>query len=88
MEAVRIAFRTGLHVGAVAERLEGPPDACESWSTIVATADKTAAEDAIDSFNQSYVSLPLSIVRPSQLTLARPSDSQVRYGSVRIRQAL
>ena len=55
VEAVRIAFRTGLYVGDVAERLEGPHYACKSWSTIIATSDKGAAENTIEQFNQAHV---------------------------------
>jgi Starter unit:ACP transacylase in aflatoxin biosynthesis len=53
VEAVRIAFRTGAHVGRVAQQLE-----CEtgrqSWSTLVA-ADATAVEAALDKFHQDNV---------------------------------
>ena len=58
VEAVRIAFRTGLYVGDVAERLEGSHDACKSWSTVVATSEKSAAEEAINKFNEVHVCLP------------------------------
>lgn len=53
VEAVRIAFRTGTHVGQVAQQLE-----CErgqnSWSTIVA-ADAEAAEAALFVFHEENV---------------------------------
>lgn len=53
VEAVRIAFRTGTHVGQVAQQLE-----CEtgqkSWSTIVA-ADAKAVEAALFVFHEENV---------------------------------
>ena len=53
VEAVRIAFRTGAHVGQVAQQLE-----CEtgqkSWSTIVA-ADAKAVEAALSEFHGERV---------------------------------
>ena len=71
VEAVRIAFRTGLYIGDVAEHLEGPHDACKSWSSIVATSDKRAAEDAIDRFNQAHVKLISPFTYILQLTSIR-----------------
>ena len=57
VEAVRIAFRTGAHVGRVAQQLE-----CEtsrqSWSTIVA-ADAKAVETALSEFHEEDVCAPV-----------------------------
>jgi Starter unit:ACP transacylase in aflatoxin biosynthesis len=59
VEAVRIAFRTGAHVGRVAQQLE-----CEagrrSWSTIVG-ADAKAVEAALSEFHEENVCAPVSI---------------------------
>lgn len=53
VEAVRVAFRTGAHVGRVAQQVE-----CEtgrkSWSTIVA-ADVKAVEAALSEFHEENV---------------------------------
>ena len=56
IEAVRVAFRIGSYVGDVAERLGGPHDVLENWSTIVAVSDKQAAENAVNEYNKEYVS--------------------------------
>ena len=86
VETVRIAFRTGLHVGEVAEGLEGSSDACESWSTIVSTSDKKAARDAVDQFNKANVSNPFSPLLCPGLNRVRHPHSQAKFGSARIRQ--
>ena len=62
VETVRIAFRTGLYVGEVADRLERGQDTSEAWSTTVATSDKQGAEVALDEYNQAHVRL---VVLPS-----------------------
>ena len=57
VEAVRIAFRTGLYIGDVAERLDGPQYAFRSWSTIIATSDKKTAENVVERYNQAHVNI-------------------------------
>lgn len=68
VEAVRIAFRIGSYVGDVAQRVGGPHDVLESWSTIVAVSDMKAAEAALDDYNQEYVSVFTLSSQSSQLT--------------------
>ncbi len=53
VEAVRVAFRTGAHVGRVAQQLECETDR-KSWSTIVA-ADVKAVEAALSEFHKENV---------------------------------
>ncbi|ERF69996.1 hypothetical protein EPUS_03548 [Endocarpon pusillum Z07020] len=50
VEAVRVAFRTGAHVGRVAQQVECEPGR-KSWSTIVA-ADVKAVEAALSEFHE------------------------------------
>lgn len=54
VEAVRIAFRIGAHVGDVAERLEEWRNQQETWSTIV-VADERLAEAALEKFHEENV---------------------------------
>ena len=68
VEAVRIAFRIGSYIGDIAQRVGGPHDVLESWSTIVAVSDKKAAETALDDYNQEYVSVVALSSQSSQLT--------------------
>ena len=68
VEAVRIAFRIGSYVGDVAQRVGGPHDVLESWSTIVAVSDKKAAEAALGEYNQECVSIATLSSHSSQLT--------------------
>ncbi len=58
VEAVRIAFRTGAHVGRVAEQIQCEGKA-QSWSTIVA-ADEKSAQAALDAFHQEKGTSPTS----------------------------
>lgn len=69
VEAVRVAFRIGSYVGDIAQRVGGPHDVLESWSTIVAVSDKKAAEIALDDYNKEYVSGVTLSFRSFQLTL-------------------
>ena len=59
VEAVRIAFRTGAHVGRVAQQLE-----CDtgrrSWSTIVG-ADAKAVDTALSEFHEENVCVTVLI---------------------------
>ena len=52
VEAVRIAFRIGAHVGRVAQQLEGERRS-SSWSTIVA-ADEKSAQSALDAVHKEH----------------------------------
>ena len=65
---MRIAFRIGSYIGDVAQRVGGPHDVLESWSTLVAVSDKKAAETALDDYNQEYVSVVALLSQSSQLT--------------------
>ena len=56
VEAVRVAFRTGAHVGRVAQQLECGTGQ-NSWSTIVA-ADAKAVEAALSEFHEENVCRP------------------------------
>ncbi|KAI1621793.1 polyketide synthase [Exophiala viscosa] len=58
VEAVRIAFRAGAHVGRVAEQIEGDSKSL-SWSTIVA-ADEKSAQAALDAFHKEKGTSPTS----------------------------
>jgi Starter unit:ACP transacylase in aflatoxin biosynthesis len=69
VEAVRIAFRTGAHVGRVAQQLECDTQQ-KSWSTIVA-ADASVVEVALSEFHEANVSPP-GLERVSKFSLADP----------------
>ena len=86
VETIRIAFRTGLYIGDVAERLDGRSEEVGSWSTIVATSDKTAAEDAMDAYNEERGSalsskLWISAFSPSSVTITGPPSKRRRLFS-------
>lgn len=56
VEVLRVAFRTGAHVAAVSERIEGRLDGQDSWSTILAGVDARSAEDILEIFHHKNVS--------------------------------
>ena len=63
VEVIRIAFRTGVHVWAVSERIEGRLDRQESWSTILAGIDAKSAEGILNRFHQEHVSTDYTSLR-------------------------
>lgn len=75
VEAVRIAFRTGAHVGKVAQQIEGDTRSL-SWSTIVA-ADEKSAQAAIDEFHKAKHITPsdklwISAASATSVTISGP----------------
>jgi iterative type I PKS product template protein len=58
VEAVRIAFRAGAHVGRVAQQLQSDSRS-SSWSTIVA-ADERSAQSALDAFHKEHDISPVN----------------------------
>ena len=55
VEAVRIAFRTGLHVGISARRVYQVVDNQECWSFLVPEISELEAGEAIDDFHKEKV---------------------------------
>ena len=75
IEAVRIAFRTGAHVGKVAQQIEGDTRSL-SWSTIVAADDKSA-QAALDEFHKARYTVPsdrlwISAASATSVTVSGP----------------
>lgn len=57
VETVRIAFRLGLHVATVADRLRVKSHKEESWSVLVSGITEVAAKYAVKDFNDQTVSI-------------------------------
>lgn len=56
VQVVLMAFRTGRHVAAMAERLCPPTQQSESWTYIFPGITRDVAESKLDEFHQSNVS--------------------------------
>jgi hypothetical protein len=69
VEAVVIAFRTGLHVTKTRELLENGPDKNKEWAYIVPKLQVDLAASRIEQFSQSAVSLSLIHELYSELRL-------------------
>lgn len=81
IEAVRIAFRAGAHVGKVAQQLE-VDSGSKSWSTIVAS-DEKSAQAALDSFHAEKKIAPanrlwISASSATSVTLSGPPSTKIR----------
>ena len=82
IEAVRIAFRAGAHVGRISERLESQ-EGPESWSTIVvvdealaaAELEKFHAECGISPSNQLWISSSTA----NAITISGPPSVKTRF---------
>lgn len=67
-----MAFRTGRHVAAMAERLCPPVEHSESWTYIFPGINKDLAESKLDEFHESNVScFSLSCKTVRQLTIRK-----------------
>ena len=61
VEVVRIAFQTGLHVGATAGRVHRCVESRESWSYLVQEIGELEARQALEEFHKQQVGpLPLT----------------------------
>ncbi|RMZ77257.1 hypothetical protein DV738_g4532, partial [Chaetothyriales sp. CBS 135597] len=81
VEAVRIAFRVGAHVGRVAQQIECASRS-QSWSTIVA-ADEKSAQSALDAFHEAHGIAPanrlwISALSASSVTISGPPSIKAR----------
>jgi hypothetical protein len=56
VQVVLMAFRTGKHVEALANRLQKHPELSESWTYVVPGARETAAAAILTEFHNSNVS--------------------------------
>jgi hypothetical protein len=56
-EVVLMAFRTGRHVAALAERLHKVREASESWTYVVPGLSEANARSMLKEFNQTRVSV-------------------------------
>ncbi|EXJ93814.1 hypothetical protein A1O1_02207 [Capronia coronata CBS 617.96] len=79
VEAVRIAFRAGAHVGRVAQQIEGESKP-QSWSTIVA-ADEKSAQAALDAFHKEKSTAPtnrlwISASSATSVTISGPPSTK------------
>ena len=55
-EFVILAFRTGRHVSALAERIHESGDAAKSWTYVVPGLTESAARSLLVDFNEAKVS--------------------------------
>ena len=83
VEAVRVAFRLGAHVAGIAERLEEKRDYQDSWSTILAVADRASAETALQRFHDengiaNSNRMWISAVSVSSITVSGPPSIRKR----------
>ncbi|KAL2414197.1 Non-reducing polyketide synthase PKS1 [Exophiala dermatitidis] len=81
VEAVRIAFRAGAHVGKVAQQTECDSKT-QSWSTIVA-ADEKSAQEALDAFHKEKGTSPInqlwiSASSATSVTISGPPSTKAR----------
>ena len=81
VETVRIAFRTGAHVGKVAQQLAVDSEN-KSWSTLVAT-DEKSAQAALDSFHAEKNIAPaaklwISASSATSVTISGPPATKAR----------
>ncbi|EXJ92028.1 hypothetical protein A1O3_00578 [Capronia epimyces CBS 606.96] len=79
VEAVRIAFRAGAHVGRVAQQIECDSQP-QSWSTIVA-ADEKSAQAALDTFHKEKGIAPtnrlwISASSATSVTISGPPSTK------------
>ncbi len=58
VQAVLMAFRLGLHVAALSDRLSLPTDRSESWTHVVPGLGEKEARAVLEDFNNSNVSSP------------------------------
>ena len=76
VQVVLMAFRTGAHVGSLAERLSPPVDRSEPWTYIFPTLTEADAKEALARFHVSNVS-PLITSYPSKRrVLTSPGNSR------------
>jgi hypothetical protein len=55
VQVVLMAFRTGAHVAATADRLYQSDDMAESWTFVVPSVGESTTENIIDKYNQTQV---------------------------------
>jgi hypothetical protein len=73
VETVKIAFRLGLHIDSVADRLRVRGHDEECWSVLVSGVTEIVAKCAVDDFNEEQVTIcPLRftvecLIRPGKL---------------------
>ncbi|MCJ1320622.1 hypothetical protein MMC15_005962 [Xylographa vitiligo] len=77
---VRIAFRIGVHVDSVADRLRTRGDGVESWSLIVSGITDVVARNALADFHsETCIPSPkhayISAVSPSGVTVSGPPET-------------
>ena len=66
VETVRVAFRVGVHVESVADRLRTRGDGAENWSIIVSGITDAVAEKALEDFHSETVrkySIPATLMK-------------------------
>lgn len=56
VEAVRVAFRVGAHVGNVSDRLETRRNAPKSWSTMLSAESEESVKSELETFHEQNVS--------------------------------
>jgi hypothetical protein len=66
VETVRIAFRLGLHVDTVADRLRVKAHETESWSVLVSGITELVAKYAVEDFNTQNVRAPSLNLLPTR----------------------
>lgn len=60
VQVVLMAFRTGTHVGSLAERLSPPVGQSEPWTHILPGLKESDAKEALTNFHESNVSLTMT----------------------------
>lgn len=56
VEAIRVAFRVGAHVGNVSDRLETRHNALKSWSTMLSAENEKSVNAELERFHEQNVS--------------------------------
>ncbi|KUI58481.1 Conidial yellow pigment biosynthesis polyketide synthase [Cytospora mali] len=72
VQVVLMAFRTGRHVAAMAERLCPPAEKSESWTYIISSTNADEAQSILEKFNNAH-----SIPTASQAYISAVSASSV-----------
>lgn len=80
VEAVRVAFRVGAHVGNVSDRLETRRNAPKSWSTMLSAESEELIKAELENFHEQNVSANSNSMLVKRLLFAREFLLQTASG--------
>lgn len=80
VEAVRVAFRVGAHVGNVSDRLETRRNSPKSWSTMLSAESEESVKSELEKFHEQNVSANPTSVLVKRLHFVREFLLQTASG--------